>query len=399
MQINSDKIKLLCGSGNFEEMPALKSLPPFSDTVCDFLNELSAALLKNAGAKAYPDVITFGFFCRKGNLAKLKADYEGRLAGRLGRGVAFHIAPSNVPVNFAYSLVSALLSGCSSVVRASAKLFPQVDIICGCICDILSRDSFATLRDYINVVRYDRDSGINDYFSAFADVRIIWGGDNTISEIRKSPLPPRATEITFADRYSAAVFEAAAILSADTGKLAADFYNDTYLFDQNACSAPRLVYWLGDENTVSAAQEKFWGAVHRLLVKKYRVEPVIAVDKYMAACRLAIEHSGKISHAEDNLISRIKLDKLPANIDNYRCAGGSFIEYSSENPDDLVGIINRKWQTISYCGNLREKLAELVTAKGLCGIDRIVPVGKTADFALVWDGYDLIMQMTRVIGF
>jgi hypothetical protein len=29
------------------------------------------------------------------------------------------------------------------------------------------------------------------------------------------------------------------------------------------------------------------------------------------------------------------------------------------------------------------------------GIDRIVPMGKAMDFALIWDGYDLIRQMSR----
>jgi hypothetical protein len=48
-------------------------------------------------AKAYPDVITFGFFCRKGNIERLKKAYQTQISHRLGRGVTFHIAPANVP--------------------------------------------------------------------------------------------------------------------------------------------------------------------------------------------------------------------------------------------------------------------------------------------------------------
>ena len=55
--------------------------------------------------------------------------------------------------------------------------------------------------------------------------------------------------------------------------------------------------------------------------------------------------------------------------------------------------------TVSFYGNVKEKLSQLVVNNGLCGIDRIVPVGKTADFSLIWDGYDLVMQMTRVMSF
>ena len=31
------------------------------------------------------------------------------------------------------------------------------------------------------------------------------------------------------------------------------------------------------------------------------------------------------------------------------------------------------------------------------GVDRIVPIGRTMDFSLMWDGYDLIRSMSRRI--
>ena len=34
---------------------------------------------------------------------------------------------------------------------------------------------------------------------------------------------------------------------------------------------------------------------------------------------------------------------------------------------------------------------------GVRGIDRIVPVGKTMDFDLIWDGYNLYERLTRTI--
>lgn len=42
-----------------------------------------------------------------------------------GRGVAFHIAPSNVAVNFAFSLAAGLLTGNANIVRLSSKPFPR----------------------------------------------------------------------------------------------------------------------------------------------------------------------------------------------------------------------------------------------------------------------------------
>src|SRR5574344_1952101 len=69
---------------------------PFCDSVIETLGALSASLLKDRASRLYPDVTTFAFFCRKAKLLKLKRQYTDASI-RLGRGIVFHIAPSNVP--------------------------------------------------------------------------------------------------------------------------------------------------------------------------------------------------------------------------------------------------------------------------------------------------------------
>lgn len=401
MRPSSNEIRVLCkGSRDFEDMPDLKKLIPFDDVICEFFAKLSSEIMGTTESKQYPDVVTFGFFCRKGNIARLKEEYSDKLEARLGRGVSFHIAPSNVPINFAYSLAAALLAGNACIVRASSKPFRQVDLICECISKVMKDGRFAALADYVSVVRYEHSREINNFFSSLSDIRVIWGGDNTIAELRHSPLPPRAVEITFADRYSLAVIDSDAILKTDDlSRLAQDFYNDTYLYDQNACSSPRLIYWLGSKEKVKEAGERFWGAVHDFISARYSIEPIIAIDKYTAGCRAAIELGADIKPYRDNLINRIKVNELSADLPEHRCAGGSFIEYSGESLNDLEKIVTRKYQTLSYYGIDRQCLTDLVLNSGLSGIDRIVPIGRTADFDLTWDGYDLILQMSRKIGF
>ena len=83
---------------------------------------------------------------------------------------------------------------------------------------------------------------MNKYFSINCDVRIIWGGDSTISKIRTASLPVRTFDLTFADRYSLCVINALDHPDdKDYDNVANGFYNDTYLFDQNACTAPHLI--------------------------------------------------------------------------------------------------------------------------------------------------------------
>jgi hypothetical protein len=379
-------------------MRFLRALRPFSDEVVRFLNALSQTLMADTEAKAYPDIITFGFFCRKANIERLKETYTAQISCRLGRGVTFHIAPANVPVNFAYSLVCGLLAGNACIVRAPSRLFPQVGIICRAMQEVLESEAIRPLTDYIAIVRYDRDDEITAYFSGLCDVRIIWGGDDTIQEIRKYPIPARAFDLTFADRYSICVIQAAACLAqSDLAKTALDFYNDTYLFDQNACSSPRLVVWIGTDEAIQIAKSKFWAAVHDAVRARYTLAPIMAVDKLTALCRCAMGLPGAAAAVmPDHLIDRIQIKKLSPELDQYRCAGGSFLEYDDRNLEAVASIITRKYQTLSYIGFQPNDLREWVLSNGLAGIDRLVPVGRTADFGLVWDGYDLISFLSRV---
>jgi hypothetical protein len=381
---------------NFETVSKVTPLAPFDARICALLAAVSQVLLKDTTAKAYPDVITFAFWCRKANVEAMKSKYDVDL--RLGRGVLFHITPSNVPVNFAYSLAAGLLSGNLNIVRVPTKEFPQVEIIAKAFQKVLETAEFNLLSPYVVLVRYERDAEINRYLSSLCDVRIIWGGDHAIDEIRRAPLNPRSFDLTFADRYSICAINAVAYLKAeDPVRIARDFYNDTYLFDQNACTAPHLVIWTGANDDIVIAKERFWGELHKIMSQQYSFQPVQAVDKLTAFYGSAVAIDVKLVKMPDNLIMRVDLGQLVTGIENYRCPGGYFAEYAVENLTEIIPVVNRKYQTLSYYGFDLKDLRQLVTGSGISGIDRIVPIGKTMDFSLNWDGYDLISTLSRKI--
>lgn len=396
-----DQMKYLVGSEAFlSDSMNSKALAPFHPLVKNFLSDLSAYIMKDKSAAAYPDVITLGFFCRKAKIQSFESIYSDSLQKMIGRGVTFHIAPSNVPINFAYSLVAGLLSGNVCIVRVSEKEFPQVDIVCSIINKVLETGKYDLLKRYILVVKYGHREDINEYLSFLCDIRIIWGGDNTIAEIRKAKLPARSLEITFADRYSICAVNAEEYLKIEEkSKLALAFYNDTYLFDQNACSSPRLIYWIGEEKDIADAKELFWKEVQHILEnKKYDLAAITAMDKLFMLSKAAIElNTSEISKSEDNRIKRVRLSDLSKNLSDYTCAGGVFYEYSAQNLDDLWPVVTRKFQTLTYVGLDPKLIREQMIENGIAGIDRIVPMGESTSFSLIWDGYDLIRQMTRMV--
>lgn len=385
-----ENIEWLVGS---EETLNERPVIPFDEHVIEELDALSKALMKDPASRQYPDVVTFAFFCRRGNLMKLKEQYSSA-AIRLGWGTVFHIAPSNVPVNFAYSVVAGLLAGNTNVVRVSQKQFPQVDIIV--------KHMRSTNMHRVAVVRYPHESNANEVFSGLCNVRVIWGGDATIETIRKNAIQARAFDICFADRYSLAVIKTDKL--SETCKLnpeylktlAERFYNDTYLFDQNACSAPHLVCWEKSDG-LAEVKKRFWDAVYDYAKAHYQFQDVMAVDKLTALYKQAVAMPTHDEQTKDNVLRRVEIESLPCDIDSFRCAGGYFTECEVESLDDIAPIVSAKYQTLAYYGFEREELEAFEQRNRLTGIDRIVPFGETTAFSLTWDGRNLIQAMSRVV--
>lgn len=384
---------------NFDDIFNARPLAPFSPLVIDLLNQVSEKLMSHALLREFPDVATFAFWCRKASISTMKSRYLD-IDRRLGRGVIFHVAPSNVPVNFAYSLAAGLLAGNANIVRVPSAEFIQVQMIAEVFGELLKAQSFVELRNHVCLIRYDKSQiQITSELSERCDVRVIWGGDRSIQEIRRSALSQSSYDVTFADRYSLCVIDADSYLSEKNfSKTALRFYNDTYLFDQNACTAPHLVFWVGSNVRVEQAKQMFWDELQSLVESKYDLQTVSAVDKLTTAYLFVSQNpESQLTKSKDNLITRIKISSLDSGIENWRGKWGYFFEYQATNLDALSRIVNQRFQTLSYIGIAPTVLITLVREKRMTGIDRIVPVGKTLDFALDWDGYDLISTFSRVI--
>lgn len=392
--IPMSNIKYLIGSPNFVVHP----LTPYNEKACSFCYRLSQELFDNQDGSVFPDITALAFWCRKSNILQLKKTFNDNKK-RLGRGLAFHIAPSNIPVNFAFSFLFSLLAGNGNVVRIPSKNFPQIKIICEAIQRIFIDDTFAEIRDNTVFVEYpSSDSKITAKFSAISDVRIIWGGDATVNMIRKLPTKSRCIDICFADRYSAAIIDGQAVLAADKTLLrhqAEKFYNDTYLMDQNACSSPQIIFWY---NATQEAKECFWEAVEQQAQKRYFLQPESAIDKYTQLCQDIIEKNEVIDfRRKDNFLSVVSLAKLPQDTTILRGKCGYFYEFELEKLSQITSYVNEKYQTITYFGIEPEKIRELVLQNHLTGIDRIVPFGSAMDIGVIWDGYDIIQSLSRII--
>jgi len=398
MNLEDKKVKYLIGHGGM----ALKShqLLPYDSLVCDFLSDLSTILLRDIDSKKYPDIVTFAFWCRRANIQALKKNFNGSHL-RVPIGVVFHIAPANVPINFAYSYVFSLLAGNANIVRVPSRDFEQTEIICRGIRKLFNMEKYGPISQMTLLIKYGHDDQITSTLSSECNARIIWGGDAAIKDIRKAPISTRSVELVFADRYSICLINADKILSAtqlELKKLAEDFYNDVYLMDQNACSSPHLILWLGSDEDAKDAKYKFWQNVSLLVASKYDLKPVNAIEKYTLLCEQAIVLND-ISNFEQfgNFIYRLELSKLPENMDSCRGKYGFFYEHVISDINNVSHIINAKYQTLTYYGVEKALLSDFVVQNHLIGIDRIVPIGAALDIGVIWDGYDIVRCLSRIV--
>ena len=395
MQKIFEKVKYL--TGNFEvlkNMPNVPALPLFSDSALNFLNELSEKLLFSKVAREYPDIAAYAFWIRRAYTEKIRKRYDDGTQ-RLGWGVAFHITPSNIPVQFAVSMTYALTAGNASVIRVSDKEFPQVDIICRAIREVI-RDKCPEIFPYICIIRYGHDDAVTEKLSAMCDVRMIWGGDGTISRIRKFPVRPRCIDIGFADRYSIAVIDSEAYLKLNPEETANDFYNDTYFSDQNACSAARIIVWLGEK--ISEAKKIFWSNLEKLVEKKYRIGEIAGSEKLLKTALCAANHPGIKEIRKNNFTVRVELPELYEDIMEYKGNSGYFFEYNADNIEEIIPLFKKECQTVTFIGEFEDELRSLIRKHGVRGVDRIVRVGHGSDLAFVWDGLDLPHTLSRQTG-
>lgn len=388
-------------TADFETLEKVKEVPVhamWDARVCDFLAELSRKLLKDKRSRQYEDVVSYAYWIRKASLEHIQEVYYPQAKDKVGRGVALHIAPSNVPINFAVSFTSALLAGNCCVVRVSNKQFEQVDIVTDAINELFA-NGFEDMKPYLILVRYEHDAEVTQFLSDMCDVRIIWGGNRTIHLIRQAELPPRAIEMAFADRHSLSLINANEVNERDQiDDLVEGFYTDTYYSDQNACSSPRIVIWMGEKEEIAKAKDRFWTALHKKVVDQYDLKPVHIIDKWDMFCQIAAKSQDvHLESGNDGWIMRVRVDKLTGDLMDYKLGGGYFYEYDAANLEELYPILGKSCQTIGVFGIEQDTVLEAVRKMGVRGVDRIVPIGKTMDLTFKWDGYDMIENMSRYI--
>jgi len=387
-------------NNNPESIFNQKILKPFDDISIEFIAKLSKKILENSNLRKFPELISMAFWIRKSNLLKIKKTYESSRKNKIwiGRGITFHIAPSNVDTIFIYSWFLSLLVGNINIIRMSQRRNEQLNVLIGMISEISNLKEFQDIKKRFLIITYEHDDNVTLYFSKKCDVRVIWGGDKTINKIRSIGIKPSAIELSFSDKFSMAAFNADKIISnKNNNKLCEDFFNDAFWFDQLACSSPKLICWIGNDDKIDIAKKIFWNEVESIHEKKnIDFHATRAIDKMVASYSLAIDTDDVLIY-KNPLIQRIEIKSQELINRELHCGAGLFYEISLKSLDTINEIIIEKDQTLGIFGFNEEEIREFLFKKLPKGIHRIVKIGKMMDFSNIWDGHDLLREFSREV--
>ncbi|WP_033343747.1 acyl-CoA reductase [Catenuloplanes japonicus] len=379
-------------------LPSADALTVGDPRVVRFLGALSARLLAPSVARAHPELGSLGFFLRRAELARTaetlrKTDQH---TVRRPRGLIFHVPPANVDTVFVYSWALSALAGNRNVVRLSRRSAGAADAVLAALNDALA-DADPVIARTQRMVAYGRDDAVTAELSAACDLRVLWGGDASVTELRRFPLSPLARDLTFPDRSSFAALSATGWLAAgdDARRTAADGYaNDVYWFDQAACSSPRALYVTGTPADVKKALESFRRELADAVARRgWTVDAAMAVEKRVRAYGLAADGRATGVRFPSNELAWLRLADAGEPPRGWLGTGVVAVA-RLDALRDLAPLITPRDQTLSHFGFGAGELRGLVEAVPGRGLDRIVPFGQALSFAPVWDGHDLLEEFT-----
>lgn len=372
----------------------------FADDRIALLDLLSQRMLANAALRVDPASVALAFWLRRANLIRMR-DRALRRSGdetvTVPAGRVFHIAPANVDTLFVYSWALSFLCGNRNVLRLSTRTDGVVTVLITVIDDLMK--SAPLLAENNAFVHYERSDEINEALSLWCDHRIVWGGDETVTALRRVQMNPHASERAFASKYSWCVIRAAAWLGADEAQrstLTERFYNDVFWFDQKACSSPHAVFWTGPAADCRSAADSFDAVLAATVSRKGPVtDASVAVQRRNRAFSLAVHPGVRFAPAQSGFTSVFLTD--PAALDRETCGGGFIAHTAAANLSGVAAFACAEDQTVTHFGFSADELREFAAAAGARGLDRIVPVGQALDFSPEWDGYNLLQDFVRTV--
>ena len=324
----------------------------------------------------------------------------------MGKGLVLHIAPSNMPAMFAYSWAASLLCGNANIVRLPSGTFAESKLLLHKIGETMALPAYWQIGRANRFVQFDHDDALLTALSDSCAARVFWGSDATVSHLTTLPKPDGCTDLCFPDRYSVSLLDVAkldAMTEDELRQFADRFYRDTYQADQNACSSPKVVFWLRDRFSGADdgagsfgpdVRRRFWELLSEAAAR-YDLTPHKVMEKYRMLCCNYAKHGGLLPvQRYQNRLWVVPAKELPKHLFDLEAAYGLFYEYEVKSVSELLPWMESKIQTVTVSDGFEITVLQRAFVR-LAPACRVVPVGEALEFSLVWDGVDLMRELSK----
>ena len=356
------------------------------------LEAISGNLRKVALTSKDPELLDLAIFYTK-IIKSYRQWIRAVLTKTMPKGVVFVVASSNIELLSLYNWGISFLCGNMTIARISRRLkMERIDSIVSIIKDVL--------QEGFNDVFFqdDESNNMTRALTSICDVRILWGSNKTIEEIRKEYTCSMQEDIAFLGKKSMTLINAGAVIEAthsEKNKLIKNLWNDTLELSFNACSSPHKICVIGGkterEDSVHELLELLrdkskkdsitngFITTNNLLESQLRA---ITEKEYRAGYKLRGKYM-RITSKTDGVDDDISVEVIGV-----------------DTLEEVTKIMKKtKPQTLTYFGMRSSELQELVNKENSFMPDRIEKVGNALSFDVVWDGINLFERLSKQVNY
>jgi hypothetical protein len=317
--------------------------------------------------------------------------------GVLPLGVIGHWPAGNIEIQPLLSMSCSLLGGNACLVRVPTGLVESTRTI---MAKLQAVDSDGILTGRIVMITFAHERlDLQREMAAVVDGAMIWGGAESVSQIRALPFPHWAHIAVFGPRLSVAAMDNESWDNHDEqAAWCQRIARDVWQFDQQACSSPQTLFLEGRDGSDIAG---FVEALKRAFDEENRVHPRYDIHPALSSAICFVRASWLLKDASHQAV-------FPTTPDWTILVGtGADIPQPTQGRtltlllvDDLLAPISKfdgVVQTLGLAVKSVAREATLAQAAAGNGVDRIVKLGRMHVFGSPWDGSDLVRPMTRVV--
>lgn len=316
------------------------------------------------------------------------------------RGLVCHWLAGNVQILGMFALVQCIISKNVNLLKVSSRddgvftdilnEFKGVSYTTDAGHTILGDDLLKT----IAVVYFNRYADkLGEEMSKQADVRIAWGGKESVETVSGYPARYDAETVIFGPKLSYSVIDKEELSSVqEAKKLARKVSVDVSVFDQTGCASPHNLY-VEEGGVVSP--EEFIDIIGDSMQKtELQIpKPLMSPEQVsqIHSIRGIYDFKGTVKGSE-TMSWTILLDDLDE-IDKPVYSRVLFV-HKVKSIFDSLKYIDENTQTIGIAAPT-ERAIEFATAATKKGVMRLPLIGRMLNFEMPWDGIFLIDRLVR----